>query len=160
MEMYKTEDLTYQQKLFLMQLWNNEYPSQLAYKNVEGFEQYLESLAEALHLLIYDTTVLIGWAFKFTRENARWFAIIINSQFHNRGLGTILLKKLKENELILNGWVVDHNNYHKFDTNPYISPLDFYKKNNFKIDPLSRIDNPRLSAVRVFWDRNHSLESY
>lgn len=152
MELRKLKKLTYNQKSSLMLLWNKEYPSQLAYKSMEEFELYLESLTEVLHLLIYDANILIGWALKFTREGARWFAVIISSQFHNRGLGANLLKEIKEGEKSLNGWVVDHNNYHKLNGATYLSPLDFYLKNNFKIDPTSRIENPRLSAVRVFWD--------
>lgn len=143
-----------------MLLWNKEYPSQLAYKSMEEFEQYLKSLTEVLHLLIYDADTLIGWAFKFTRESARWFAVIIDSQFQNRGLGANLLKEIKEGEASLNAWVVDHNNHHKLNGVAYLSPLDFYLKNNFKIDPTTRIANPGLSAVRIFWDREYSKESY
>lgn len=156
MELHKLKKLTYDQKSSLMLLWNKEYPSQLAYKNMEEFEQYLKSLTEVLHLLIYDANILIGWAFKFTREGARWFAIIISSQFHNRGLGANLLKEVKEDEKSLNGWVVDHNKYNKADGAIYWSPLDFYLKNNFKVDSTTRIENPRLSAVRVFWDGKYS----
>ena len=41
-------------KKYILELWNNEYPIQLAFNNLEELEKYLQGLINAQHLFIVD----------------------------------------------------------------------------------------------------------
>ena len=41
--------LTIGEKTSICQLWNNEYPQQLNYQDVSGFDSYLNNLSEPTH---------------------------------------------------------------------------------------------------------------
>lgn len=43
MKITTTHQISQVQKEQILQLWNNEYPEKLTYKNMAGFESYLES---------------------------------------------------------------------------------------------------------------------
>src|SRR6218665_2748833 len=113
-----------------MQLWNQEYPVQLQWENLAGFDHYLDGLGKTVHLLVTDAAGhLRGWACFFERESETWFAIIIDRAAHKQGLGTKLLKELKARNEVLNGWVIDHDDDKTASGNSYRSPLSFYLKN-------------------------------
>jgi hypothetical protein len=140
------------QQAQLMQLWNKEYPEQLAYHELSEFRSYLTGLVNVTHFLLTDNDDLIkAWAFTFTREAEKWFAIILDSSVQYQRYGTSLLNILKAKEQILNGWVTDHNRYVKKDQTNYRSPLDFYLKNNFTICDQIRLETNKLSAVKIQW---------
>jgi GNAT superfamily N-acetyltransferase len=144
--------LTTEQKVNICQLWNNEYPKKLSYEKVSDFESYLENLTETKHYLLVNKNKNInGWAFTFLRENQIWFAIIIKSEVHGKGFGTLLLNELKNVEKELNGWVIDHENDIKLNGEKYKSPIEFYKKNGFKILSENRIENEKISATKIKW---------
>lgn len=135
-----------------MQLWNQEYPLQLKYKTIENLDGYLSSLTGADHFLYTgESGEILGWAFKFSRESVKWFAIILDSSIHKQGIGTLLLDQLKNHEAELSGWVVDHNDYTRANGETYISPLAFYLKNGFKILADQRLESPQLSAAKITW---------
>lgn len=147
-----TKELNTAQKEIVMELWNDEYPDQLKYGNTDDFDKYLSNLADQEHILyMSDSAEVLCWAFKFSRGLERWFAIILDSSIHKKGIGTLLLALLQENETELNGWVVDHNNYAKSNTQAYLSPLSFYLKNGFKVYEKIRLESPLLSAVKIIW---------
>lgn len=138
----------------LLQLWNKEYPEQLAYNELSEFRAYVEGLVNATHFLLTDECELIkAWAFTFTREGERWFAIILDNSVQYQGYGTDLLNTLKEQEQALCGWVTDHNQYKKKDQAAYSSPLAFYLKNKFTVCDEVRLETDRLSAVKIQWSR-------
>jgi GNAT superfamily N-acetyltransferase len=151
--MIKVEtDLDNNQLKQLLQLWNKEYPEQLVYQELSEFRSYLAGLTNVMHFLLADDHGLIkAWAFTFTREAERWFAIIVDSSVQYQGYGTSLLNTLKTKEQILYGWVTDHNRYVKKDQTNYRSPLDFYLKNNFTICDHIRLETDKLSAVKIQW---------
>ena len=152
MSIIETDALTEEQKVQIMNLWNKEYPAQLQYSSIEGFDSYLNNLLQPNHFLaIDDNDTLMGWAFSFTRENERWFAIIIDGSMQRQGLGTSLLNRLKENETVLNGWVTDHDRYMKKNGEQYHSPLQFYSRNNFIFCHDVRLETEKLSAVKIAW---------
>ncbi|RTY88303.1 hypothetical protein [Flavobacterium sp. RSP15] len=154
MEIVEKEVLSLEQKEALCQLWNNEYPEKLSYKKTEEFDIYLNSLLNIKHyLLIDDANEIKGWAFTFLREDEVWFAIIIDDQIQGKGKGSLLLKELKKRKNNLNGWVVDHENDIKKNKEPYKSPLLFYIKNGFSICNGTRIENKKISAVKINWKR-------
>ena len=138
-----------------MELWNQEYPLKLNYHYLEDFKTYLNNLTDQSHILLLDEgNKVIGWYFDFLREGERWFAILLNSDVHRKGFGTKLLQIAKEKESILNGWVIDHNEDIKPNGDPYISPLDFYTKNDFKVISETRLELEKISAVKIKWQKN------
>jgi hypothetical protein len=87
-EAIETKYLNIKHKQEIINLWNEEYPIQLNYKKIEDFEIYLENLNNCIHYLIQDSNNIIkGWAFKFERENKKWFAVIIAKEFQGIGIG-------------------------------------------------------------------------
>lgn len=154
MKIIETQVLSLEQKDSLMQLWNNEYPAKLNLKNIEDFELYLNGLSETKHyLLLNDSNEIQGWTFTFLREDENWFAIILNSEIHGKGIGSLLMNEIKKNNTSLNGWVIDQENEIKHNATFYKSPLQFYIKNDFIICSEIRIENEKLSAVKINWKR-------
>jgi GNAT superfamily N-acetyltransferase len=137
-----------------MQLWNAEYPTTLAYKNILAFANYLDNLKELRHLLIFEKSDnIVGWVFSFDRDNERCFAIILSEAVHGKGLGKLSLEKLKAAERELNGWVIDSNSYKKSNGQSYPSPIEFYRKAGFSVLTKKRLELEQLSAVKVNWTR-------
>ena len=154
MKIIETQVLSLEQKDSLMQLWNNEYPAKLNLKTIEDFELYLNGLSETKHYLLFDDSDEIhGWTFTFLRENENWFAIILNSEIHGKGIGSLLMNEIKKNNTSLNGWVIDQENEIKHNATFYKSPLQFYIKNDFIVCSEIRIENEKLSAVKINWKR-------
>jgi len=152
MKIIKTNILNKKQKIQIFDLWNNEYPVKLIYENYEQFEDYLRNLKKQCHILIIDNKdSVIGWYFDFVRENEKWFAMILNSEFQRKGYGTKLLNKAKTKNQELNGWVIDHDNDIKQNGKFYISPIKFYEKNGFKIINNKRLELDEISAVKIKW---------
>lgn len=152
MEYLKTKQLTPTVKSEVLNLWNNEYPIQLNYTSMADFEHYLSSLADPSHILMIDEKQQIkGWYFDFIREEKRWFAIILDSNLHGQGFGTQLLNLAKDKETCLHGWVIDHNQDKKRNGKRYASPLNFYLKNGFELQPNTRLEKETISAALIKW---------
>ena len=151
MRVIHTDELTDDQKNAIMKLWNNEYPDHLNYQDLTDLNSYLSNLPGAQHFLCIKEDIILGWAFKFSRESETWFAIILDSSIQKQGIGTHLLDKLKTNEKALTGWVVDHDRYLKINGETYQSPLNFYLKNGFGVNRHLRMESPQLSAAMVKW---------
>ena len=150
-EAIETKHLNIKHKQEIINLWNEEYPIQLNYKKIEDFEIYLENLNNCIHYLIQDSNNIIkGWAFKFERENKKWFALIIAKEFQGIGIGKNLLEKIKTNETELLGWVINHSNDDKKNCEKYISPINFYKKCDFTITT-ERLQSNLISAIKIKW---------
>ncbi len=144
-------ELTVRQKEQVCDLWNEEYPSQLAIQPGQ-FDIYLQQPTQHHHFLIQDEKEnIIGWAYVFDRDGDRWFSIIIDNRHQNKGYGRMLLDLLKAKESRLNGWVVDQSDYNRQDGDPYVSPISFYLKNGFIIRPDIRYEDGKLSAVKIEW---------
>ncbi|WP_315053692.1 GNAT family N-acetyltransferase [Chryseobacterium indoltheticum] len=154
MKITTTHQLNQVQKEQVLQLWNNEYPEKLTYKNMAGFESYLEKLNEVKHFLLANNDEKIqGWAVTFKRENETWFAIILSENLHGKGWGTKVLNELKQNKKALNGWVIDHSNDKKRNGSFYKSPLEFYLKNDFEVLSDTRLELEIMSAVKIKWKK-------
>lgn len=54
----------------------------------------------------------------------------------------------------MNAWATDHQNDLKQNKENYLSPLGFYIKNKFKVNKNIRIENDRISAVKIFWSKD------
>lgn len=146
-----TKRISEREKEGAYKLWNQEYPKNLRYTCMEDFEIYLSELIEPAHFFLMEDGVILGWAFKFKRDEATWIAIILDSKIHGRGFGSALLDELKVDEELLNGWVVEHNNYLRANGKPYQSPIGFYLKNGFIVLPEKRLESPHLLAVQLQW---------
>jgi GNAT superfamily N-acetyltransferase len=153
MRFFLKDILSLEEKEVLRELWNNEYPVRLHLKTPEDFELYLNGLSQTKHYLLFDKSNQInGWAFTFLREGENWFAIILDHQIQGRGNGSLLMNEIKKNNTSLNGWVIDHENEVKQNATLYRSPMPFYEKNGFTICKEIRIENEKLSAVKINWN--------
>jgi hypothetical protein len=154
MKIIQTTSLALDQKQSVFELWNSEYPEKIGYNELSEFENYLDGLSNIEHYLIVDDqNSILGWAFAFFREEEDWFGIIIDSEIQGKGFGIFLLNELKKNKLVLNGWVIDHQNDLKQNNEPYLSPLFFYTKNGFLVEKDIRIENEKISAVKIRWEQ-------
>ncbi|MES2863582.1 MAG: hypothetical protein V4666_05650 [Bacteroidota bacterium] len=142
------------EKTQILKIWNNEYPMTLNFSDAVGFDAYLNSLSDTIHYIIEnENNVILAWGCKFTRDNEKWFAIILDQKIQGKGKGTEILNAIKNNEIKLNAWVIDTENYKKLDGEMYKSPLPFYLKNSFNLCPEIRIENEKLSAVKITWEK-------
>jgi len=149
--------LTVEQKSSVLRIWNEEYPKQMN-KSIEELDVYLSELEKVVHFLILNVDEeVLGWAFKFSRDLRRWFVIILDNTIHKNGWGSKLLHKIIENEVEMNGWVVDKNLYTKSDSTIYQSPLVFYHKNGFISVPESRLKTQDLSAVKIIYRQQDNI---
>ena len=154
MKIIKQAHLDDEQKKQLFELWNNEYPEQLAYQSIENLEKYLDKLANQTHyLLLNEQQNIQGWATTFLRDNERWFAIIVSEKLQGKGMGTQMLNKLKEDETVLNGWIIDHDADKKSNGKDYKSPVEFYQKNGFEMIADTRLELEIMSAVKMKWTK-------
>jgi len=150
----KTSKLSKSQKQEICDLWNNEYPEKLNYRNLADFENYLKNLSKQSHIIMVNKDQNIkGWYFDFIRESEKWFAIILDSKFQGKGLGIKMLNLAKEKESELNGWVIDHSNDKKQNGEIYESPLSFYLKNGFELLMKNRLEHEKISAVKIKWKK-------
>lgn len=154
MNLLTTDFLSSEQTIAVCSLWNAEYPEKLCYDSVADFENYLSKLNDQKHyLLSNENNELVAWAVAFTREAERWFAIIINTNHHGKGLGTELVTLLKQNNPLLNAWVIDHDKDLKLNGTIYKSPLPFYLKQGFELLPMTRLATDTINAVKIKWAR-------
>ena len=150
MNLLKTDFLTPEQTLAVCRLWNAEYPEKLCFDAVADFENYLSKLSDQKHYILNDQhDALLAWALEFTRDAERWFAVIVTTDFHAKGLGTELLNTLKQNNSILNAWVIDHDTDLKLNGTVYKSPLAFYVKNGFEVLDTTRLNTDVIKAVKI-----------
>ncbi len=148
MEITKTKILTGQQEEQIDKLWNQEYPIKLANR----FRLLLDGAQDYNHYIIEDAKKnIIGWAVDFVKENETRFSIIVASESKGKGLGSLLIEKLKEENKEFYGWVIDHDRDIKQNGEPYLTPIPFYIKNGFKILSEIRIESEMISAVKIKW---------
>lgn len=154
MELIEKTFLNDNEKIQIMKIWNNEYPIILNFSDSAGFDDYLNSLSDVVHYIVEnENNLILAWGCKFKRDNEKWFAIILDQKIQDKGKGTEILNTIKNNEINLNAWVIDTENYKKLDGEIYKSPLNFYLKNSFKTCPKIRLENEKLSAVKITWEK-------
>ena len=142
------------EKIQISKIWNNEYPITLNFSDSEGFDTYLNSLSDTIHYILEnENNEILAWGCKFTRDNEKWFAVILDEKIQGKGKGTEILNAIKNNEITLNAWVIDKEIYTKLNGEIYKSPLNFYLKNSFNLCPEIRLENEKLSAVKITWKK-------
>lgn len=153
MEIIETNSFTPEQREAIFHLWENEYPSQLAFTDYTHLDNYFGDFSGQRHLFAVDDAGIAGWAFTFIRERERWFAIIVDGRARNKRVGSTLIDALKQRVTSLNGWVTDHDRYTRTDGMPYVSPVGFYLKHGFTLHPTTRLETERLSAAKITWQQ-------
>jgi len=152
MKIIEKSILSVEEKEVLRELWNQEYPARLYLKNLEDFDSYLNGLSNTKHYLLFDDPKkIIGWTFTFFREEENWFAIILDSKIQGKGNGSLLINEIKKNNESLNGWVIDQESELKQNKEFYKSPMQFYIKQDFTICSEIRLENEKMSAVKINW---------
>jgi len=152
MKIIEKSILSVEEKEVLRELWNQEYPARLYLKNLENFDSYLNGLSNTKHYLLFDDSKkIIGWTFTFFREEENWFAIILDSKIQGKGNGSLLINEIKKNNESLNGWVIDQESELKQNKEFYKSPMQFYIKQDFTICSEIRLENEKMSAVKINW---------
>ena len=155
MEIEKTKALNAEDKQRVFDLWNRGYPAKLGFQSIFDMDNYLDTLPGlTFYLLKNDSKLIQGWAMTFTAGEEKWFAITIADEVQRQGNGTCLVDKLKADNEILNGWVIDHENDVKANRQLYHSPMLFYQRNGFRTFPEYRLELPILSAVKIRWHRD------
>ncbi|HEY1046134.1 MAG TPA: GNAT family N-acetyltransferase [Bacteroidia bacterium] len=129
-------------------MWNHEYPLKLK----DRFPLLLEGVDRYEHYLIEDADQnVLAWAVDFEKDEQIRFSIIVSEAHKGRGLGRMLLDRLKENNKEFYGWVIDHNHDVKANGEQYLSPMSFYLKHGFEILTDKRIDSEMIKAVLIKW---------
>ncbi len=148
MQIIKTKILSSNQLAQINQLWNDEYPINLK----DRFLMLLDDVENYNHYVIEDAEQnILAWALSFEKENETRFSIIVNSIYKQKGLGSRLVEKIKSENNLIYGWVIDHNEDLKSNGEPYQTPLPFYLKHGFEILNDVRIDNEMIKAVKIKW---------
>src|SRR5688572_19659798 len=123
MQIIQTKVLSQEQERQINELWNEEYPIKLQNR----FKRLLEGVERFNHYLIEDASKnVMAWAVDFEKDHETRFSIIVDSKHKGKGLGKMLLEKLKTENKSFCGWVIDHNQDIKRNGEHYQSPMDFY----------------------------------
>lgn len=152
MNFIETQKLVKDQKLQIIDLWNQEFPGEISLSGLNDFNEYLQGLSDKHHIILIDKTgTLKGWLLHFIRNKKRWFTMILDSSIHGQGWGSTFLEQAKKSNSELNGWVVDTNSELKQNGERYISPIRFYKKNKFNVEYETQNTVKSINVVKVVW---------
>lgn len=144
----RTKILSANQSAQINQMWNDEYPIKLK----DRFPILLEGVENYHHYLIEDEQQNIqAWAVDFEKDNEIRFSIIVRADQKGKGLGGLLVEKLKAENETFYGWVIDHENDLKSNGERYTSPLPFYLRHGFTVLPDHRIESEMIRAVKIKW---------
>lgn len=151
-DVVQREVLLDQEKIELMYLWNQEYPTSIRHNDLDSLSSYLKGLSEVEHCLLKTKEgELIAWFARFMREGKHWFGMMVSTANQGRGIGRALLHRAQKRYPTLHGWVIDQEGYVKGNGDAYRIPLSFYQKNGFEVIPEQRLENKALSAVLIHW---------
>lgn len=152
MQIHSLSFLSKQQQNEIHDLWNQEYPLNLK----DRFSILLSDTEDHRHYFIEnDLGEIIAWAVDFLSQEERRFSIIVSSREKGKGLGALLINKLKEENDVIFGWVIDHNKDLKSTGEHYQTPMPFYLKHGFEILSEQRLETEIISAVKIKWERKN-----
>ncbi|MBK9727039.1 MAG: GNAT family N-acetyltransferase [Saprospiraceae bacterium] len=118
----------------------------------DRFPILLDGAVNYNHYIIEDAEQnVLGWAVDFEKESEIRFSIIVDSKHKEIGLGSLLVEKLKSENDLFFGWVIDHDNDLKCSGELYQTPLPFYLKHGFEILHDVRIESEMIRAVKIKW---------
>lgn len=152
MKFFEAKVLSEDQKLDIVELWNNEYPKGLSFSELTEFDQYLDDLSDKNHILLCEESGRVkGWLIYFVRDNEQCFAMLMDSSLQGQGIGSKILSLAKERNSELNGWVIDTNKEPKQNGKNYKSPIGFYRKNDFEIRMDIQLKKKNINGIKVIW---------
>ena len=125
-------------------LWNENYPIEL--KN--RFPLLLTENKVLIHYIIYEGEQIIAWAIIFESEGEKRFSIIVGKSHQGKGIGCLLLNRIKSDNSIIYGWVIHHNESLLASGEIYTNPLPFYIKNDFDVLD-ERLETEIIRAVKI-----------
>ena len=134
----------------ILALWNAEYPAQLRMSE-EAFTEFVARGGAVTHYIVNEGSGMLGWGMCFDRAGERWFSLIVARATWGRGIGTTIIRGMKEDEQVLCGWVIDHDRDRLISGEPYRPPLAFYLKLGFDVLQDIRWEDDRISAVKIRW---------
>jgi ribosomal protein S18 acetylase RimI-like enzyme len=153
MTIVEQDSISEAQKARIVEMWNAEYPASLMHSDVASFDEYLDKLGEKKHFLLFDeTSEIVGWVMIFLRDDAKWFAVIIDEKIQGKGFGVKLIDAIKQAEKRLFGWVIETDDCEKSNGEKYRSPLGFYKKIGFRIHENEKIEKQNIPGVKIEWN--------
>lgn len=148
MRITKTKILSQLQTEQINALWDIEFPEKLNGR----YPLLLEEATSFDHYIIEDDAQkIIAWAVIFEKDQQIRFSLIVAANQQRKGLGGLLIERLKSDNQEFYGWVIDHNDDLKTNGEHYLSPLPFYLKHGFEILNDQRIDSPMIKAVLIKW---------
>jgi hypothetical protein len=122
---------------------------------MEELDEFFSQSVSPQHFMVLDDAdEIVGWAFTFDRDGERWFSMVINTLYQRLCIGRMVLTFLKEKETRMNGWVINHPHDTRQNGEVYESPLPFYLKGDFVVQPDIRLENEKISAVQIEWRKN------
>ncbi len=131
---------------FVNNLWNSEYPVQLNNR----LSLLLEDCSAQDHYFFKnEESEKVAWLVVFEKENEKRFSILVSNKIARKGVGTELMKVLKNNHSNVYGWVINHNEDVKIDGSKYISPLPFYEKIGCEILFNDKLETDLIKAVKI-----------
>ncbi len=152
MALTEIKTLNEKQKLEITELWNNEYPKALNHLSVIELDQYLDTLSNKNHILLFDENGAVkGWLIYFLRDNEQWFSLLLDYSLQGQGWGSKFLNLAKERNSELNGWVIDNDNELKQNGENYKSPIGFYRKNGFEVRTDIQLKKKNINGIKVTW---------
>jgi GNAT superfamily N-acetyltransferase len=152
MKITKSNHINASQLFFAYQIWNAEYPGEIRYQNLQEFANYFSALENIqYYIACNEDDIFCGLAFVFIREKERWFAVMIDTNYQNIGIGKQLLLAMQQHEKLLNAWVVFENKYLKQNGKPYLPPIEFYRKYKFIVKKNSTKIIGNLQVVKMVW---------
>jgi GNAT superfamily N-acetyltransferase len=149
MEILETKLLTASQFSQIDALWNREYPLKLK----DRFSLLLNDAEDHRHYVIEDLQKkVLAWAVDFKIAGEIRFSIIVDADQKEKGLGSLLINRLKARHSEFYGWVIDHNNDLKINGEYYLSPMPFYLKHGFTVLTGIRLETEMIRAVKIKWN--------
>lgn len=145
MKILKTKIITTDQFRQINEMWNEEFPINLK----DRFSLLLEDVEKYNHYLIEENGIILAWAVDFEKNGELRFSIIVGKEQQGRGLGKLLIDRLKRDLGEFYGWVIDHDDYIKQNGETYQSPLAFYQKSGFEVLNDFRSDLDLIKVVKI-----------
>jgi len=138
----------------IMQLWNAGFPVEVQIPSVLALRKIIDD-ANCKHYVIRDASLRIeAWLGVFDRYDTRWFSILVSPEAQGLGMGKTLIQHAKTLEPCLEGWVVQSDTHLHANGSPYKSPLAFYKKLGFRLNPNRFPSDGKLDVMCVKWRKS------
>ncbi len=136
----------------VLQLWNAGFPVEVQKRDTRALRNIID-VSNCKHYVIRNAASQIeAWLGVFDRYDTRWFSILVSPEAQGQGMGKALILHTKGVERCLEGWVVQSDTHLHADGRPYASPLAFYMKLGFRLNPNRFPTDGKLDVVCAKWE--------